>query len=243
VVRIIRRAWRYFVAMVEGKLEEAADPRIQIEQAIEEAKRQHALLTQQAAAVVGNERELDIRLSRTFEDIDRLKASIEHAIRMEDRARREGDEKKATHFAAAAEAMAGRLASVEGSAGQLNEIRVKASGASLAARAAVEQNARTLRQRLAERSTLLTQLEAVRMQERLNAALGSVGELAPAGNVPTLESVRAKLDRRTGTALGAAEIASSSVDGRVIDVETSMIEQQGLRRLEEIRRSLDLENG
>jgi phage shock protein A len=243
MVRTLRRALRYFEAMVAGKLEEAADPRVQIEQAIEDAKRQHALLTQQAAAVIGNERELDIRLSRTFEDIARLKTSIEHAIRMEDRSRREGDEKRATHFAAAAQAMAGRLASVETNADQLNAIRAKASSASQAARAAVEQNARTLRQKLAERSTLLTQLEAVRMQERLNAALGSVGELAPAGNVPTLESVQAKLDRRTGIAIGIAEIASTSVDGRVIDVETSAIEQQGLRRLEEIRRSVDLDNG
>lgn len=242
MIRTLRRAWRYFGALAEGKLEEVADPRVQIEQAIEEAKRQHALLTQQAAAVVGNERELEIRLSRTFEDIERLKTSIEHAIRMEHSARGDGDEKKAAHFAGAAEAMAGRLASVEANAGQLNEMRIKAASASQAARAAVEQNARTLRQKLTERSTLLTQLEAVRMQERLNAALGSVGELAPAGTVPTLDSVRAKLDRRTAVALGRNEIASASVDARVIDVETSMLEQQGLRRLEEIRRSIDLEN-
>ena len=118
MIRILRRAWRYFGAVLEGKLEELADPRIQIEQAIEESKRQHALLTQQAAAVVGNERELDIRLARTLDDIERLKASIEHAIRMEHKARSDGDEKKATHFAGAAEAMAGRLASVEANARQ-----------------------------------------------------------------------------------------------------------------------------
>ncbi|TMG32718.1 MAG: hypothetical protein E6H93_03725 [Chloroflexi bacterium] len=81
------------------------------------------------------------------------------------------------------------------------------------------------------------------MQERLNAALGSVGELAPAEDVPTLDRVRDKLDRRYAVAMGGAEVASASVDARLLDVETSAIEQQGLRRLEEIRRSIDLENG
>jgi phage shock protein A len=243
VIRIMRRAWRYFGAVVEGKLEQVADPRIQIEQAIEESKRQHALLTQQAAAVVGNERELDIRVARTLDDIERLKASIEQAIRMEDRARREGDVKKTTHFASAAEAMAGRLAAIEANAKQLSELRVKAVSASAGARRAVEQNAQILRQKLTERSTLLTQLEAVRMQERLNAALSSVGELAPAGDIPTLDRVRDQLDRRYALAMGGAEIARGSVDARLLDVETSAIEQQSLRRLEEIRRSIDLEKG
>src|SRR3984893_1214803 len=243
VIRILRRAWRYFGAVLERKLEQASNPRIQIEQPIEESKRQHALLTQQAASVVGNERELDIRLTRMLGDIERLRESIEQAIRMEHKARSAGDEKKATHFAGAAEAMAGRLASVEANAGQLNEMRVKASSASLAARAAVEQNVRTLRQKLIGRSSLLTQLEAVRMQERLNAALGSVGELAPAGAVPTLDAIRDKIDKQTAIAIGRGEITSASVEARVLDVETSMIEQQGLRRLEEIRRSIDLDNG
>ena len=30
MIRILRRAWRYFGAVLEGKLEELADPRIQI---------------------------------------------------------------------------------------------------------------------------------------------------------------------------------------------------------------------
>ena len=59
MIRILRRAWRYFGAVVEGKLEQVADPRIQIEQAIEESKRQHALLTQQAAAVASASATLD----------------------------------------------------------------------------------------------------------------------------------------------------------------------------------------
>jgi phage shock protein A len=243
VKRIIKRAWRYLEAALERRLEQAADPRIQIEQAIEEAKRQHALLTQQAAEVVGNERELDIRIDRALNDIERLKTSIAQAIRMEDRVRREGDAQKAAHYASAAEAIAGRLAGVEANTAELDELRAKARIASASARRAIEQNAQILRQKLTERSRLLTELEAVRMQERLNAALGSMGELAPAADTPTLDQVRNKLDRRYARAMGMADIASTSIDTRLLEAETSAIEQQGLRRLEEIRQSIKLDEG
>jgi phage shock protein A len=236
--RLIKRAWRYLEAALEGKLEQAADPRIQIEQAIEEAKRQHALLTQQAAAVVGNERELDIRINRAVDTIERLKTSIIQAIRIEDRCRRDGDRQKAAHYAAAAEALAGRLAGIEASTAELNDLRAKAAVASASARKAIEHNAQALRQKLTERSRLLTELEAIRMQERLNTALGALGELAPAGEVPTLEYVREKLDQRYAQATGMAEIASTSIDTRLLEAESSAIEQQGLRRLEEIRRTI-----
>ena len=68
--RIVKRAWRYLEAALERRLEQAADPRVQIEQAIEEAKRQHALLTQQAAEVVGNERELGYIVLRRADQLD-----------------------------------------------------------------------------------------------------------------------------------------------------------------------------
>ncbi|MCW2776287.1 MAG: phage shock protein PspA, partial [Frankiales bacterium] len=45
------KGWKYMMALMSGKLDEYADPKIQIQQAIEEAQRQHQALTQQAAAV------------------------------------------------------------------------------------------------------------------------------------------------------------------------------------------------
>ena len=241
MTRLIKRAWRYLEAALERRLEQAADPRLQIEQAIEEAKRQHALLTQAAASVVGNERELDIKLNRALDSIERLKASIAHAIRMEDRVRREGDPQKAAQFASAAEALAGRLAGIEANTADLGELRSKAMIASASARRAIEQNAQILRQKITVRSRLLTELEAVRMQERLNVALGSMAELAPASDVPTLDEVQAKLDQRYANAMGTAEIAAASIETRLLEVDASVIEQQGLRRLEEIRQSIKLD--
>src|SRR5215218_8916298 len=69
--RLLRRAWRYLVAVLSGKLDQVSDPKVQIEQAIEEARQQHALLSQQAAAVIGNERELQLKLTRAVEETEK----------------------------------------------------------------------------------------------------------------------------------------------------------------------------
>ena len=53
------KAWRYLMALFNSKIDEHADPKVQIQQAIEEAQRQHQALTQQAAQVIGNQRQLE----------------------------------------------------------------------------------------------------------------------------------------------------------------------------------------
>ena len=60
------------MALFDNKIEENADPKIQIEQAIGEAQRQHQELSQQAAAVIGNQRQLEMQLNRRLEDVEKL---------------------------------------------------------------------------------------------------------------------------------------------------------------------------
>src|SRR6266571_3611045 len=52
--KAIRRWWKYLGAKLSGKLEESADPKVQLEKAIEEAQQQHRRLTEQAANVIAN---------------------------------------------------------------------------------------------------------------------------------------------------------------------------------------------
>ena len=46
------KAWKYFMSWFGAKVDEKADPKIQIQQAIQEAQNQHAQLTRQAATVI-----------------------------------------------------------------------------------------------------------------------------------------------------------------------------------------------
>ena len=63
------KGWRYMMALFGAKIDEYADPKVQIQQAIEDAQRQHQALVQQAAAVIGNQRQLEMKLSRQMNEV------------------------------------------------------------------------------------------------------------------------------------------------------------------------------
>lgn len=243
MMRVLRRAWRYLVAALSGKLDEVADPKVQIEQAIEEAKRQHELLSQQAAAVLGNRRQLEMKLARSMEEVEKLRGSARQSLVLAEQSRGAGDQGKAASYEETAQAFATKLVAAEGSMNDLKGLHDQALQAADQARRAVEQNAFLLQKRLAERSKLLSQLEQTKMQERMNQALQSVSELSVPGDVPTLNEVRDKIEERYARALGRSELATETVEARMIEVEKATLDAQGAERLEEIRRSLALGSG
>jgi phage shock protein A len=50
--------------------------------------------------------------------------------------------------------------------------------------------------------------------------------------------VRDKIERRYANAVGAAELAQSSVQGRMLEVEQASVQMAGHQRLEQIRASM-----
>jgi phage shock protein A len=236
VIRLFLRTWHYTAAFLTNLFNEHADPRIQIEQAIEEAKEQHLRLTDQAAAVIGNERELQLKLVRGATEIARLEASTTQALHLADDARSKGDPERATGFERTAQLFATQLAAAESSLADMRELHERASVAAGAAQRALEQNRFQLQRQLAERSKLLTDLESARMQDRMADALRAIDKLAPAGNVPTLPQVRDRIDRQIGRGAGRMEIARDGVESRMVEVERAVIDSRGAQRLEEIRR-------
>jgi phage shock protein A len=84
------KAWKYLMALFGAKVDEYADPKVQIQQAIEDAQRQHQALTQQAAQVIGNQRQLEMRLNRQLADIEKLQANVRQALTLADQAVAEG---------------------------------------------------------------------------------------------------------------------------------------------------------
>ncbi|MGV9600009.1 PspA/IM30 family protein [Streptosporangium sandarakinum] len=240
MITVIRRAWRYLVFALSGRLSELSDPRVQIEQAVEEAKEQHRLLSQQAAAVIGNEHELQMRLTRALEETERLQANARQAVLLAEQARAAGDERKAASYEDSARAFATRLVAAETALQEARLLHERARQSSAQARAAVETNAMALQRKIAERMRLLSQLDQAKMQERLNRAMADLSGLAPAGDVPTMDEVREKIEKRYARALGEAELTAGSVEARMIEVERAAIDVEGAARLEAIRESLAL---
>ena len=232
------KGWKYFMALLSGKLDEKADPKIQIQQAIEEAQRSHQQLTQQAAAVIGNQRQLEMKLARQMSEVEKLQGSARQALVLADQARAAGDEAKAVQYEQTATTFATQLVAGEQSMEDLKSLHDQALGAAQQAKQAVEANAMQVQQKLAERSQLLTQLEQAKMQEQVSASLSSMSELSAPGSTPNLNEVRDKIEARYARALGSAELAQSSVEGRMLEVQKSTLEMAGSSRLDQIRASM-----
>ena len=227
------KAWKYLMALFDNKIEENADPKIQIEQAISEAQRQHQALSQQAAAVIGNQRQLEMQLNRRLEDVEKLQANTRQALQLADKARNEGDQKRASEYENAAEAFAAQLVTAEQGVEDTKQLHDQALQQAGAAKQAVERNAAHLQQQVAERSKLLSQLEQAKMQEKVSETMRQMNSITATG--PNLDQVRDKIERRYANALGAAELAQNSIEGRMAEVEQAGIQMAGHGRLEQIR--------
>jgi phage shock protein A len=238
--KLLRRWWRYVTALLTGKFEERADPKIQIQQAIEEAERQHKLLTQQAANVIAHQKDTEIQLNRAIDNVEKLAASSRQALIMADNATKAGNAADAAKYNQAAQAFAQRLIVAEGEVESLKAIHLQATDAARQAKAAVNNNRMALEKKYTEKTKLLSQLDQAKMQERMTAAMQSmtstVGE-----DVPTLDEVRRKIEQRYAHALGAAELQSESVEAKMLEVEQASVDMEAQVRLDEIRKQLGLD--
>src|SRR3954469_3187579 len=100
----IKRWWGYVKAKTGSALEERADPKIQLEQAIREAQEQHRRLREQAANVIANRNQADLLLSRPRGDLEKVNGNARQALLMATDAEHRGDTVKATEYMTAAEA-------------------------------------------------------------------------------------------------------------------------------------------
>ncbi|WP_238391618.1 MULTISPECIES: hypothetical protein [unclassified Mycolicibacterium] len=73
-------------------------------------------------------------------------------------------------------------------------------------------------------------------------AAGPIGLPADPGytsdGVPTFEAVREKIENRYGTAIGAAELAAETPEGRSVEEQYEARQKAAAERLEQIRRSM-----
>jgi phage shock protein A len=236
---MLRRFWNYLKALLTGKFEEVADPKIQIEQAIAEARAQHRRLRETAASVIANQKKAQMDLDRSMEDLEKLNRNTQQAVLMASEAEQAGDTKRTVELTQTAEAFANQLIAKEQEVETLKSMVFSATRATEQAKSAVAQNAQQLQAKVAERQKLLSQLDQAKMAEQMNRAMESMS--AEVGqDVPTLEEVRSKIETRLARAQGATELERESVQGRMLEVEQAAAASQASARLSEIRSKLGI---
>ena len=184
---------------------EKADPKVQLEQAITEAQDQHRRLKEQAANVIANQKQTEMRLNRAMDELEKVTANARQAVLMADEAAKTGDTDKAAEYTSAAEAFANRLIALEGEIEELKTLALQSTQASDQAKAAVQQNSAALQKKLSERQKLLVQLDQAKMQEQMNKAMASLSETV-GEDVPTFDEVRDKIEARYAKAKGMSEL-------------------------------------
>lgn len=235
----MRRWWKYLTAKLSTSFAERADPKVQLEQAIQEAQEQHRRLREQAANVIAHQKQTAMRLDRAMQDYEKVNANARQALLMAEDARRQGDEAKAAEYTRAAEAFANRLIALEREIEDLKQLNLQATQAAEQAKAAVQQNSAALQQKLAERQKLLSQLDQAKMQETLNRAMASLSETV-GEDVPTFDEVRQKIEARYAKAKSMAELTGESVEARMLEIEQAAVQTEAQARLAELRAQLGL---
>jgi phage shock protein A len=237
--KALKRWWKYLAAKVSGSLEERADPKVQLEQAISEAQEQHRKLREQAANVIANQKQLEMHLSRTMAELEKANGNARQALMMSSSAAGSGDAVKAREYDSAAESIATRLIELEKSVDGQKAMVLQATQAADQAKAAVQQNSVALQRKLAERQKLLSQLDQAKMQEQLNKAMATLSE-SVGQDVPTFDEVRDKIEARYAKAKGMAELQETTVEGRMLEIEQASANSEARDRLEQMRTELGI---
>jgi phage shock protein A len=239
MIKFFRRFWAYLTTGANQKFNEKADPKIQLEQAINEAQEQHRRLKEHAANIIAQQKQTEMQLNRQLEQLEKLNANARQAVKMADDAQKSGDANKAAEYTRAAETIATQLVSVEKQVEDLKAMHYSATQASDQAKQAVAQNGQMLQQKLAERQKLLSQLEQAKMQEQMNKAMSSLSETV-GEDVPTLNEVRDKIEQRYAKAKGMSELNEDTVSNRIMEVEAASQNIEAQSRLDQIRAELGI---
>ena len=239
MLKLMRRSWAYMTALLTGKFNAAADPKVQLEQAITEAQQQHQRLREQAANVIANQKQTEMRLDRSLSELERVNANARQAVKMADDAVRTGDDVRATQYTQAAESFAGRMIALENEVESLKSLHLQATEAANQAKNAVQQNSMALQKKLSERQKLMGQLDQAKMQEQMNTAMASLSDVV-GQDVPTFDEVRDKIEQRYAKAKGVAELTETSVESRMSEIEMASQNFEAKARLDQIRAELGL---
>ena len=238
--KVFKKWWKYLTAKFSKKFDDKADPAVQLEQALRESQDQHRRLKEQAANVIANQKQSEMRLNAKMAELEKLNANARQALIMAADAAKAGDTAKSNQYNSAAETIANQLIQVEKDVEGLKAMVLDATQATDQAKAAVEQNGRLLQQKLAEKQKLLSQLEQAKMQEQMNSAMAQLQETV-GDDVPTMNEVQQKIEARYAKAKAASELQDASVESSILEIEQATANVEAQSRLSELRAELGLD--
>ncbi len=190
-----KRANGYAQAKAQAELDDHADPKVQLDQAIRGLQQHHEDLEAAASHVIAQDRLAKMHLTGlSAQEVGYSKSAIT--------AQQQGNLDAARSFALK---IASLRAQIQGLTGQIPELEQAAA----AARVAVQESADQLQQKLSERSMILAQIDQTRMQQEMAASMKAVADLTQGSAVPSLDEIKNKVATQFAVAQAQTELSSS----------------------------------
>lgn len=236
---MIKRIFNYLKTLFRVKAERAMDPEIEIEQAIEEARKQDRQLRNQAAKVIAHRELLESNIEKSADKVGEAREMAKQALLRAERAKNEEDMAGLEKWTNTASSLAMKLQANESNLDSLKSQYEMAVGQAEQANNAVQQNAMRVQELAAKRMQLLGQLQQAKMQEEVNKAVEAMSGALEV-EAPSLERVEGKIEARLAEARGRAEIAQSTPEGAEAELREAVSLAKADDKLAELRAELGL---
>lgn len=236
----LSRLFGYIKALVTGGVESRMDPRIQIEQAMADARKRDLDLRNQAARVIAHRTQVQMKLDSAIEDAAKAREQAAAALRNADAAAKAGNTADVDKWGRAAQALAMKLQTSETMVETLKGQYEQANQQADIAKEQVNQNAMRLQELSTKRIELLGKIEQAKMQEEVNATLETLNKPMADTAGPTMREIEDKINARMASASAKAELEEASIEGAQRELEQSTAQLEAQARLEKLREELGL---
>lgn len=206
--------WKKGNAYTEAKAEHAfnehADPKIQLEQAIQADQERQAKLSDLVGTVAGNAHHAEAVLHRYMDQQDSLENDIKAALAS-------GNEDQAKIFAT-------KLASTRANVASQQTLVTQATDAAQKAKAQLVEVGETLANNTAKRQALLSEADQVKEAEAYQNTMKQIAEVSSNHDVPSDADIQDRLDQRMAKTQGDAEVMDLNPDVQEMHVHHAEIE-------------------
>ena len=235
----VKRLWGYIKTLFKRTAEGAMNPEIEIEQAIDEARKRDQQLRNQAAKVVAHRTQIESRMEKAADDVGEAREMAKQSIMKAEQAKAAGDAEAQAKWTKAAQSLAMKLQASENNLNTLKAQYENAASQAEKAKDAVQQNAMRVQELAAKRLELLGSLEAAKMQESVNEAVDALSNTMDY-EMPSLEKIEEKIEARKSEAMAKAELREVTPDGAELELKEAISMAQADAKLEELKAELGL---
>lgn len=229
----------YLRSWFKTTTEEMMDPEIEIQSAIDEAKRRDQDLRNQAAKVIAHKTQLESQIERAAESVGEAKEMAKQALLKAEEARGKGDEVAVGKWTHAAQSLAMKLQASENNLESLKAQFETAVTQADQAKEAVQTNAMKVQELAARRLEMLGTLEQAKMQEAVNNAVESMS-VSVSDQGPDLAGVEDKIELRKAEAMARAELHEATPEGAEAELRKEINMAEANSKLDELRAELGI---